>query len=218
MSLRAGLCGSCTIAGNGLKGEDRAAALAEVKARIAAAGGGKLPSGPRRRKDELGTLDVETYLRHYGVGFEIKQKGAQTLYVLERCLFDPDHGGAGEAAIIASPTGTLVYSCLHASCKDKRWQDARAAISGDKKLSEFCAGYDPNWKPPAATDGSERLAAADCYKQQQPPAANVPPEKFYTTETPNPAMLGAIHKLMILSPEEVALIGAIRAGSVVIIN
>jgi len=95
----------------------------------------------------LGPINMEAYLGHYGIGYTTKTKGAQTLYCLDQCLFNPDHD-QGQASIMTSPTGPLIYQCFHSSCKDKRWKDARARISGDKPISEFCAGFDPNWTPP----------------------------------------------------------------------
>lgn len=94
--------------------------------------------------DNLGTLDVELYLQHYGIKYGVKQDGAVTRYILEECLFDHNHRG-GEAAICASPNAPfLTYHCYHNSCKGYRWQDARAVISGKEKIVQFYAGYDPD--------------------------------------------------------------------------
>ena len=102
-----------------------------------------------RSTGELGPLDVERYLTHYGIPFTVKAKGAHTLYLLERCLFNPKHD-AGEPSIIAASSGKspLLYQCFHTSCKDKKWKDARQIISGDRPIAEFCVGFDPNWTPP----------------------------------------------------------------------
>lgn len=97
----------------------------------------------------LGPLNVESYLAHYHVVIQKTKptpgSGSGTMYILEHCLFNPDHKG-GESAIIAWPDG-LSYQCFHASCAGKTWKDARYVISGDEKIAQFCAGYDPNWKP-----------------------------------------------------------------------
>ena len=143
---------------------------------------GSPPVGGRPfKKGELGPLDVDRYLTHYGIPFTIKTKGAQTLYLLERCLFNPDHG-VGEASIIAAPTGKspLLYQCFHASCKDKKWKDARQSISGDKPVAEFCAGFDPNWEPPKS-EGSGAMAALTVTPTEiavQSEALVEPPEKI----------------------------------------
>ena len=92
--------------------------------------------------NELGPLDMEKYLSHFGVAFDVKDDGQRTLYRLERCIFNPDHG-PNEASVIVPRQGAILYQCFHASCKGKTWKDARAAISGDRKLTEFRTGYDP---------------------------------------------------------------------------
>ena len=100
----------------------------------------------RFKESTLGPINMEAYLSHYGVAFAVKSDGACTRYILDTCLFNPDHTG-GQASICASPTGPLTYQCFHSGCKKYKWADARRKISGDKSIAEFCAGYDPNWKP-----------------------------------------------------------------------
>lgn len=143
----------------------------------------KTTGGATRFKEgTLGPVNMEAYLGHYGIAYTIKTKGAQTLYCLDHCLFNPDHD-QGQASIITAPTGPLIYQCFHASCKDKRWKDAKARISGDKPIAEFCAGYDPDWKPPkqvgtgAMSDLTIRSELA-----VQSEAAVEPPEKIDPTE------------------------------------
>jgi len=72
-------------------------------------------------------LDVERYLSHYGHGYTVKHREGRTLYVLEHCLFNPDHNGA-DAALIQEANGQMGYHCFHNSCSDKTWQDAKEAI------------------------------------------------------------------------------------------
>ena len=55
--------------------------------------------------------------------------------------------GKGDASIIVQKSGVISYQCFHSSCKGT-WKDAKKAISGYKKIAEFCEGYDPNWQPP----------------------------------------------------------------------
>jgi hypothetical protein len=75
-----------------------------------------------------------------------KMLGA-TFYCLENCIFNADHRG-GEAAIVVSPEPPyLAYQCFHNSCKDKRWRDARACISGEDAIVRFFSNYDPDWQP-----------------------------------------------------------------------
>ena len=100
---------------------------------------------------ELGPIDMEKYLANFGIAYSVKEKsdkahGPATLYCLDTCLFNPDHG-KGEASIVVPRHGAIKYQCFHDSCKGKGWKDARRIISGDRKLAEFCTGYDPNWQP-----------------------------------------------------------------------
>lgn len=92
---------------------------------------------------DLGAVDVARYLEHYGVGFDLKQDGGRSVYRLEKCLFNPGHG-RNDAAVIQDSSGKLCYQCFHDKCVHT-WPEARAAISGNDSLAQFCAGYDPNY-------------------------------------------------------------------------
>lgn len=98
----------------------------------------------------LGALRVDRYLEHYGrrVTRVKEEPGKQvTRYCLEECVFDQAHKG-GESAIVVSPNPPfLTYHCFHESCRSRTWKEAKALISGDDKLAQFCEGYDPNWRP-----------------------------------------------------------------------
>ena len=104
----------------------------------------------------LGALDIERYLAHYGVAVKgTKVDGAATFYLLEKCLFDATHT-TGKPAVVVSPEPPfLTYACFEASCAGRTWKEARELISGDKSVAEFCAGYDPNWKPPVKAKKQE---------------------------------------------------------------
>jgi len=124
-----------------------------------AASGPAAPSATNQsrpiKKGELGPIDMEKYLSHFGVAYDVKEithksKGPATAYRLERCIFNADHG-TNEAAIIVPRAGAIYYQCFHTSCKGHTWKDARRSISGDKSLAEFCQGYDPNWQRPRDT-------------------------------------------------------------------
>jgi hypothetical protein len=82
-------------------------------------------------------MDVKAYLEQYGVEIvKVKSYRGGKLYVLPKCLFDESHE-PDKASIIQSSEGTLYYRCFHNSCRDKRWSDARAKISGEEKLDNF---------------------------------------------------------------------------------
>jgi hypothetical protein len=86
---------------------------------------------------ESGFLDVRGYLEHYGKKIlDEKPHGSAILYVLEKCLFNPEHGKK-EAAVGQCDDGTLFYQCFHNSCKKHTWHEARQKISGDDGLAEF---------------------------------------------------------------------------------
>jgi len=108
----------------------------------ARASGGAAPMN----QNTLGPVDIGKYLTHYGLGFTVKAEGGRTLYLLNQCLFNPEHG-KDEASIIQDGTGRMSYYCFHNSCKGHTWRDARSAISGDDSLAQFCEGFDPNFKP-----------------------------------------------------------------------
>ncbi len=95
--------------------------------------------GGHSEKKPSGRLNVEKYLNHYGVSYKTKKNGAGTIYTLESCPFDSSHT-SGESSIIQTSDGVLLFQCFHNSCQDRRWADARQAISGDDSLAQFMEG------------------------------------------------------------------------------
>lgn len=123
---------------------------------------------------DLGRLDVEAYLRHYGIEYNVKSGRGKTFYRLSQCLFDPSHT-KNEASIVQDGQGLLTYQCFHNSCQGRKWTDARALISGADPLASFCENYDPalyvagDSPPPSSFDTGKDPAVA------LPPAS--PPEE-----------------------------------------
>jgi hypothetical protein len=79
-------------------------------------------------------LDVPAYLSRYGrTMLKEKLHGTSTLFVLDECVFNPDHRG-GDAAIGQTADGKLFYQCYHNSCHGRTWLEARQTISGDDPL------------------------------------------------------------------------------------
>lgn len=109
----------------------------------------KNTEAPARNNGTGARFDVPRYLDHYGYSYPIKSNGSSTLHVLECCLFDPSHG-RGEAAIIQTADGKLLYQCFHNSCQGRIWADAREEISGKDSLKQFLEGENV----PARTHGS----------------------------------------------------------------
>lgn len=150
------------------------------------------PSPTRRlKKGELGPLDMERYLAAHGISFNVKATQDATLYRLEKCIFNADHG-MNEAAVVVPAKGAIKYQCFHDSCKSEKrtWKDARKAISGDKSIAEFCIGYNPNWQPakeistgildelPIEPDlMMERWRAG--LNKELPPALEIDPSEFH---------------------------------------
>ena len=88
-----------------------------------------------------GKLDVVQYMVDNGRDV-MKQKeapGGGTMFCLDACVFDPNHG-PNEAAIIQANSGRLSYQCFHESCKGRTWAEARHYISGDEKLGRWMVG------------------------------------------------------------------------------
>jgi hypothetical protein len=81
-------------------------------------------AGPSHR------LDVPRWLTDRGVAYRVKDgtdaKG-RSVYVLAACPFDPAHT-APDAAIFQADDGKLGFKCLHNSCADRGWKDAKEAI------------------------------------------------------------------------------------------
>jgi len=85
-------------------------------------------------------LDVKAYLNSYGKKIHgIKTKGNSEIICLQECVFNPDHS-PNEASIIVEDGVKLRYQCFHNSCTGRTWEQARKAISGDDKLTNFISG------------------------------------------------------------------------------
>ncbi len=95
------------------------------------------PGGHSGRKSS-GQVNCEKYLNHYNTSFKVKRNGVGTIYALELCPFDSSH--VWESSIIQQPDGKLLFQCFHNSCKDRKWADARQAISGNDSLAQFMEG------------------------------------------------------------------------------
>jgi len=158
-------------------GDERSAGTAGTPA---PASGQSSPRAQGSSTSTLGPLDVGRYLSAHGIEYTLKRKDDVDLYVLRECLFDSNHRG-GESSIVSGARG-FAYQCFHASCNHD-WKDARALISGDKSLAEWCEGYDPNWKPPKK--GRQKALPAPGADHALPPAGGSP-EKLPRPPVPDP--------------------------------
>jgi hypothetical protein len=76
-------------------------------------------------------FDVPAACARWGIKIrETKQKGSDTIYVLEQCEFDSSHRGK-DAAITQELNGRLGYKCFHDGCKGKGWKDLRRKYEPD---------------------------------------------------------------------------------------
>jgi putative DNA primase/helicase len=100
-------------------------------------------------------LLVERWLQAYGVAYRVKELPdgrGRTVYVLEKCPFDPSHGDP-DSCIMQAPDGKMSAQCFHASCSGRGWQAFKGAIGkpgGDH--------YDPPIAPAAARKKSPAAA------------------------------------------------------------
>ena len=120
---------------------------------------------------DWGIWQVDKYLDHYGIVYNLKMAGSRKIYKLKQCLFDPSHS-QNESAIVQDASGLITYQCFHDSCNYK-WKDARQKISGEAKHPEFFTKYDPNYKP------KDREAGTGILKD-----LNVEPTSAFTAGTP----------------------------------
>ncbi len=70
-------------------------------------------------------FNVKDFIHKHGI--RVKYEGrftGGTKYVLENCVFDPQHK-APDAAILERDDGIICYHCFHNSCQDKSWKDVR---------------------------------------------------------------------------------------------
>ena len=70
-------------------------------------------------------LDLVTWLQEHNIA--VKSTGPYEggiRYILQSCVFNPDHGGTS-AAVFEGADGKLGYKCQHNGCSGKTWSDVR---------------------------------------------------------------------------------------------
>ena len=132
----------------------------------------------------LSPLDVQKYLLHYGIAFHVKPSGDNTLYILDQCLFNPEHGDL--AAIIQSASGYLSYLCAHQDCGGAKWTGVREKISGDKPLTQFCMGNDTDYISDLNHYHSQRVAELSKSHSEDAPESESAPGRQDQDQTPPP--------------------------------
>lgn len=74
-------------------------------------------------------IDVVRYCADYGQTIrEIKEEAGRTIFILETCPFDENHGRNGETSIVQAAGGLTTFHCKHESCQSYRWQDFKARV------------------------------------------------------------------------------------------
>lgn len=105
----------------------------------------KQKSKTTRYTHDWGELDIPGWLQAYNVQVsKIEEKGDQTKYILDSCVFDSSHKSP-DAMFFKISNGPAGYKCLHNSCAGYKFKDARNAISGSDPLKQFMSGYDHNY-------------------------------------------------------------------------
>ena len=97
-----------------------------------------------------GRFDIREFIRKHGIQVK-SEKDANGLhhFVLEHCVFNPDHKSP-DAEITISGTGVLGYNCFHNSCKHKNWRDVRLLFEPH--------AYDREWQLPKQKQQQQKPA------------------------------------------------------------
>ena len=93
-------------------------------------------------------FDVEGFLREHGVGFKRVAIAGGVKYVLDECLFDPQHKSP-DAAIFQKDSGEIGYICFHNHCSGYTWRDARLKLDPhayDPKTDAYQQPYQPQYR------------------------------------------------------------------------
>lgn len=115
---------------------------------------------PRRENHyQPRTFDLRDFIQRHGIPVkkEISWNGG-TKFVLEHCLFNPEHKHA-DAALVQTADGKICYNCFHNSCAGNHWREVRLLYEPhayDKSSSKpkFMPNYErPKPKPDA--DGEQ---------------------------------------------------------------
>ena len=94
-----------------------------------------------RARDQF---NLENFIAQHGIPIRRRSTWSSgERWVLERCVFDPNHTGSS-AAILRMTSGAMVYRCLHNGCVGRAWRDVRQL-------------YEPNYAGPTQP-GPERAS------------------------------------------------------------
>jgi hypothetical protein len=102
--------------------QDKLAALPAVRTPDADKPAGKVLVG------SITPDKIEAFLDFYEVAHQASAPCSTGMkWVLDQCVFNPDHTGKDAAAILRD-SGLLGYECFHASCQDNHWREFRQEL------------------------------------------------------------------------------------------
>ena len=82
----------------------------------------------KRAKGNCEEFGVDAFLERNGISVgKVGQWNGGRRWILDHCVFNESHGGSS-AAILQHASGALSYSCLHDSCRGRKWTDVRERV------------------------------------------------------------------------------------------
>lgn len=95
-------------------------------------------------------IDAKLWLEKHQIGIssEKPNNDGGTIYLLDACPFNENHGGS--ATVIQLKSGALAFRCLHDSCRQYKWQDLRAKFEPDAYAQRVVV--EPTHKPKTPID------------------------------------------------------------------
>ena len=76
-------------------------------------------------------FDVEKFLNVHGVGYKKRDVKGGYKYVLNECVFNPEHKSP-DSAVFVYDDGRLGFKCFHNSCSSYHWKEFRERLEGVK--------------------------------------------------------------------------------------
>lgn len=112
---------------------------------------------PRRENHyQPRTFDLRDFIQRHGIPVkkEIPWNGG-TKFVLEHCLFNPEHKHA-DAALVQTADGKICYNCFHNSCANNHWREVRLLFEPHAyDRSDSKPRFAPNYERPQDDEQSE---------------------------------------------------------------
>lgn len=93
-----------------------------------------LPEPPKpSRENNWGRdkFNLQAFMQKHGISVQkIVQTDMGTRYILDHCVFNPEHKGK-DAMIFQYNDGSIAYKCFHDSCSQYTWRDVRLLFEPD---------------------------------------------------------------------------------------